>query len=560
MERRSATMNDTNNKTNKTIGRSLMVGLTVLILVLSVAIGAIGFGTYSTKVLERYQIYLSDLLTFAASQIDADDMQACIDSGEKSETFEMEQKLLDAIKEHYRVDYIYIYKPLNTNDVDNMMNVMAGITSQERAEDEAYYSVELGSLTGEDNSAEVAGHFMEGMDSEDVTFFAQNTEEFGHMYTGMTALRDSSGKPVAMLAADVSIDSIYQTRIYYIIIISVAAIVLMIISLVSMNTWLKKRVVNPLQRLRDTAGSFVESSHHAESPDDLVITDPEIHTEDEMEALSNSITEMFEDMKHYMTDLVYVTKEKERIGAELNVATQIQADMLPNIFPAFPERDDLNIYASMTPAKEVGGDFYDFFFVDPDHLAIVMADVSGKGVPAALFMVIAKTLIKSVFQSGGGAGDSLADVNNRLCEGNEAGLFVTVWMAVIDLKTGEGVSLNAGHEHPALCKAGGDYELVVYKHSVAVAAMEDMIFRERRFKMDKGDKLFVYTDGVAEATNADNELFGTDRMIETLNKNKDKTLKEQVDGMKESIDEFVQDAPQFDDITMLCFEYKGQDN
>jgi sigma-B regulation protein RsbU (phosphoserine phosphatase) len=332
----------------------------------------------------------------------------------------------------------------------------------------------------------------------------------------------------------------------------------MIISLVSMNTWLKKRVVNPLQRLRDTAGSFVESSHHAESPDDLVITDPEIHTEDEMEALSNSITEMFEDMKHYMTDLVYVTKEKERIGAELNVATQIQADMLPNIFPAFPERDDLNIYASMTPAKEVGGDFYDFFFVDPDHLAIVMADVSGKGVPAALFMVIAKTLIKSVFQSGGGAGDSLADVNNRLCEGNEAGLFVTVWMAVIDLKTGEGVSLNAGHEHPALCKAGGDYELVVYKHSVAVAAMEDMIFRERRFKMDKGDKLFVYTDGVAEATNADNELFGTDRMIETLNKNKDKTLKEQVDGMKESIDEFVQDAPQFDDITMLCFEYKGQ--
>lgn len=276
-----------------------------------------------------------------------------------------------------------------------------------------------------------------------------------------------------------------------------------------------------------------------------------------MEALSKSITEMFADMKHYMSDLVDVTAEKERIGAELNVATQIQADMLPNIFPAFPEREDLNVYASMTPAKEVGGDFYDFFFVDEDHLAIVMADVSGKGVPAALFMVIAKTLIKSVFQSGGEAGASLADVNDRLCEGNEAGLFVTVWMAVIDLKTGEGVSLNAGHEHPALCKAGGDYELVVYKHSVAVAAMEGMMFKERRFKLDKGDKLFVYTDGVPEATNADNELFGTDRMIETLNKNKDKSLQEQVIGMKESIDEFVQDAPQFDDITMLCFEYIG---
>lgn len=550
-------MPETNKKTNKTIGRSLMIGLTVLILILSFAIGAIGFTTYATKVLDRYQVYLSDLLTFAASQIDGDDLEACIESGEKSEMFEQEQKLLDAIKEHYRVDYIYIYKPLNTDDVDNMMNVMAGITSQERAEDEAYYSVELGSLTGTDNSAEVAGHFMEGMDSEEVTFFAQDTEEFGHMYTGMTAVRDSSGKPVAMLAADVSIDEIYETRLYYVIIVSVAALILMAISLVLMNFWLKKRVVNPLQRLKDTAGSFVESSRHAETPDDLVVTDPDIHTEDEMEALSNSITEMFADMKHYMSDLVNVTKEKERIGAELNVATQIQADMLPNIFPAFPEREDLNIYASMTPAKEVGGDFYDFFFVDEDHLAIVMADVSGKGVPAALFMVIAKTLIKSVFQSGGEAGTALSDVNDRLCEGNEAGLFVTVWMAVIDLKTGEGVSLNAGHEHPALCKEGGDYELVVYRHSVAVAAMEGMVFNERRFKLDKGDKLFVYTDGVPEATNADNVLFGTDRMIETLNKNKDKSLKEQVEGMKESIDEFVQDAPQFDDITMLCFEYKG---
>jgi len=550
-------MPETNNKTNKTIGRSLLVGLTLLILVLSFAIGAIGFTTYATKVLDRYQVYLRDLLTFAASQMDGDDMQACIDSGEKSDIFKEEERLLDAIKEHYGVEYVYIYKPLNTDETDNMMNVMAGITSKERAENEGYYSVKLGSLTGSDNSPEVAGHFLEGMDSEKVTFFSQDTNEFGHMYTGMIPIYDSTGKSVAMLAADVSIDEIYETRLHYVIVVSIAALILMVISLFLMNAWLKRRVVDPLQRLKDTAGSFVESTRHAASPDDLVIADPDIHTQDEMEALSNSITEMFADMKHYMADLVNVTMEKERIGAELNVATQIQADMLPNIFPAFPERDDINIYASMTPAKEVGGDFYDFFFVDHDHLAIVMADVSGKGVPAALFMVIAKTLIKSVFQNGGEAGEALADVNDRLCEGNEAGLFVTVWMAVIDLKTGEGVSLNAGHEHPALCKAGGDYELVVYRHSVAVAAMEGMVFQERRFKLDMGDKLFVYTDGVPEATNAENELFGTDRMIEALNKNKDKSLKEQVDGMKESIDEFVKDAPQFDDITMLCFEYKG---
>ena len=252
-------------------------------------------------------------------------------------------------------------------------------------------------------------------------------------------------------------------------------------------------------------------------------------------------------------------KEKERIGAELNVATQIQADMLPRIFPAFPDRNEFNLYASMTPAKEVGGDFYDFFLIDDDHIGLVMADVSGKGVPAALFMVIAKTLIKNRAQMGGGPAEILKFVNEQLCEGNEAELFVTVWLAIIEISTGKGLAANAGHEHPVICRKDGRFELVEYRHSPAVATMEGIRFREHSFEMYPGDKLFVYTDGVAEATDANDELYGTDRMLDALNSDLEASPQEVLENVHKSIREFVGEAPQFDDITMLSFFYSGPD-
>lgn len=254
-----------------------------------------------------------------------------------------------------------------------------------------------------------------------------------------------------------------------------------------------------------------------------------------------------------------VTAEKERIGAELNVAAQIQADMLPGIFPPFPNRKEFDIYAAMTPAKEVGGDFYDFFLVDEDHLALVMADVSGKGVPAALFMVIAKTLIKNRVQMGDTPAQALANVNEQLCEGNEAELFVTVWLAVIELSTGKGTAANAGHEHPALGRAGGGFDLVVYRHSPAVAVMEGIPFREHQFVLEPGDSLYVYTDGVPEAANGQEEFFGTERMLKALNRHPQASPKELLYMVKEEIDVFVGDAPQFDDITMLGLHYFGKE-
>ena len=249
--------------------------------------------------------------------------------------------------------------------------------------------------------------------------------------------------------------------------------------------------------------------------------------------------------------------ERERLENELQLATNIQASVLPHTFPAFPDRTEFDIYASMTPAKEVGGDFYDFFLIDDDHLGLVMADVSGKGVPASLFMMVSRALIRAHLQSGESPAQALENANEQLCEGNDAELFVTVWAAVLEISTGKGVAANAGHEHPVLRRANGEYELQVYRHSPAVAALEGMFFREHDFTLNPGDSVFVYTDGVPEATNATDELFGLDRMMEALNTNPGANPEEVLSNVMRGIDAFVAGAEQFDDTTMLCVQYKG---
>ena len=280
-------------------------------------------------------------------------------------------------------------------------------------------------------------------------------------------------------------------------------------------------------------------------------------TGDEIEVLAESFAKQSARTELYIDQVKRVTAEKERIGAELDMASRIQGSQLPRLFPPFPDRKEFSLYASMTPAKEVGGDFYDFFMIDDDHMGFVMADVSGKGVPAALLMMVSRVLIKSSLQNGKSPGETLASVNNQLCESNEAEFFVTVWVAVLEISTGKGVAANAGHEHPVLRRAGGKYELVIYRHSMPIGTMKDIPFRQHAFQLNPGDSFFVYTDGVAEATNANEELYGTERMLEALNREPDAAPDQVLTAVAQDIGRFVDGAEQFDDITMLCFRYFG---
>ncbi len=258
--------------------------------------------------------------------------------------------------------------------------------------------------------------------------------------------------------------------------------------------------------------------------------------------------------------VLFADREKKisTTETELGVATRIQADMLPNEFPFLPERSEFDLYASMNPAKEVGGDFYDFFMVDDNHLALVMADVSGKGIPAALFMMSSKILIKNHVMTGSSPGTVLRAVNNQICENNREDMFVTVWLGILDLRDGTLVSANAGHEYPILKTPDGDFELIKSKHSFVLGGMEGIKYRESEMVLQPGSKLFLYTDGVPEAENQNEEQYGYDRFLSALNSKKDGTPEELLDAVKKSVKGFVKDYIQFDDLTMLCVHYTGE--
>lgn len=251
--------------------------------------------------------------------------------------------------------------------------------------------------------------------------------------------------------------------------------------------------------------------------------------------------------------------EASRIDTELSMATRIQADMLPNIFPAFPEKKEFDIFASMAPAKEVGGDFYDFFLIDDDHLGMVMADVSGKGVPAALFMMASKILIQNYAIMNKDPRAALEAANDQICQSNREEMFVTVWLGILDLTTGLLTASNAGHEYPIFRKPGGKFELYKDPHGLVVGGFFGLKYKAYEVQMEKGTVLFLYTDGVAEATDSKDELFGTDRLLDALNSTPSDNPKDVLETVDNAVHAFVQKAPQFDDLTMLCLRYNGKE-
>ena len=376
------------------------------------------------------------------------------------------------------------------------------------------------------------------------------------MMTAMTPVLHEDGTMAGYVMADISMNDVMNTRQTFLIGLLALLAGLTAAFVVGFLLILRRKVIRPIDLLTQATGAFIQNNEEELAAGTAQVNVPQIRTGDEVEQLADAFRKMEEDMLAYIRSFMAVTAEKERIGAELNVATQIQADMLPRIFPAFPARTEFDIYATMDPAKEVGGDFYDFFLVDDDHLAVVVADVSGKGVPAALFMVIAKTLIKNHAQNRETPAEVFTHTNAQLCEGNDAGLFVTAWMAVLEISTGKLTYVNAGHNPPLLQRAGGSYEWLKSRPGFVLAGMEGMRYRENEMELHPGDRLFLYTDGVTEATDANKELYGDDRLQAALDRQGNVPVRQLLTGIKESIDAFVGDAEQFDDITMLGLEYR----
>ena len=312
-------------------------------------------------------------------------------------------------------------------------------------------------------------------------------------------------------------------------------------------------IIRPLKKVQKNIRIYRDSKNS-----EPVITNlSRVQPNNEIGELSQDVMSLVDEIDNHVKRIETITAEKERMGAELALATRIQADMLPNVFPPFPERDEFDIYAAMEPAREVGGDFYDFFLIDDDHLCLVMADVSGKGIPAALFMMSCKIILANNAIMHKSPAKILSDTNDAICSNNKEEMFVTAWVGILEISTGKLTAANAGHEYPVIKMPGGRFELLKDRHGFVVGAMENMIYKEYEIDMLPGSSLFLYTDGVPEATDSKPELYGTERMLNALNVDPGGSPKIILENVENSVAEFVGDAEQFDDLTMLCMVYKG---
>lgn len=519
----------------------LLLGLVAMAAVLAAILAPSIAQLYRARMEEQYASLAFGQASVAADLIDGDHVEQYYRTGEKDAYYEEIHRYLQDVREKLGLKYFYVVVP----------------------EDEVMYYIWDAGVPGEDGVCDLGdtdayygggNELMHGAFAVDAeqTILITNNEEYGYLASAYVAILNKAGTPVALASVDISMDMIDQQIRQFLGLTLCVVLAVLLLSIFAYYYYVRRILIRPLRILHHAAIGLVESRM-----EDLSHFRVEVNTGDELEELAHSFQYMVSELNEYIQNLSRVTAEKERIGAELDVARHIQASMLPCIFPAFPERHEFDIYASMTPAKEVGGDFYDFFLVDDYHLALVMADVSGKGVPAALFMMISKTLLKSAAQGGLSPKAVLEKVNDQLCENNEAEMFVTVWLGILEISTGKMKCANAGHEYPAIMRNGGSFELFKDKHGFVLAGMEGARYREYELELDAGDRLVVYTDGVPEATNASNTLYGTDRMLRALNAAEGGSCRQLLEALHRDVDEFAGGADQFDDITMLCIEMKS---
>ena len=386
-----------------------------------------------------------------------------------------------------------------------------------------------------------------------------NSQVYGRVRTdGVPCCTNPSEGIYSYLTADIPIAAVTEKSHYFLLNTGILALIITTLICAGASYILRQDIVKVLERITSTAKHFAETRRNtnANTSTDIFQSLPNGEIT-EFNDLVDSLQQMEIDMNEYVVNLRKMTEDRTRIKSELELAESIQSNMLPSIFPAFPERSEFDIYALMDPAREVGGDFYDFFLIDKDHLAMVIADVSGKGIPAALFMMMSKILVKNYVTTGSSPAEALAAVNNTICQNNTNDMFVTIWLGNLTISTGTIIAANAGHEYPILQRAGGQFEVIKDKHGFVVGSMPNLKYSEYEIDFHTGDTLFVYTDGLPESTNSANEQFGLDRILEVLNNEPDGEVEDLFVSMGVAVAEFVQDAEQFDDLTMLAL--KGKD-
>ena len=529
------------------LSASIINGIISMLVLFSILVSICGSLGYADALKKDYAESTYRMADTAAAIIDGDNLEKYLAEGE-DENYRRNKELLEVYCRKIYVSLIYVIV-VDRSDYGRFRCLYNTVCNE--VDDTDYDEWELGHERDTTNNTyrEKYKAIYEDGSKYETVYRLRITDGKKQHITTLVPVHNSKGEVVGILCMQRPMSAFRNRILIYLSVIASLATVFSIIAAVLVLKNNKKNFVIPIKKISEEAARF--------SKGDLEIHKlQDVGSIKEIADLSSSIEKMGKDMISYINHLTTITGERERITAELSIASTIQENSVPNTFPAFPDRSDFDVYASMTPAKAVGGDFYNFFLIDEDHLAVLIADVSGKGIPAALFMMVSNILITERTRSGGTPAEILEYINDRICKHNQADMFVTVWLGIIEISTGKVIATNAGHDDPAIYRKGEGFEIIKETHGLVMGAMESVKYRNYEFRLGEGDKLFIYTDGIPEATTADEQMFGIERMIEALNKYKDESPEGILNGINESVNEFVGDAPQFDDLTMLCVELK----
>ena len=532
---------------NMTSGLSFRIicGIIVLLLVFNWITGFIGYTRFTQSLTAEYNDAAFRTAETAAALVDGDKIEEYLALKGFSSEYRRNLESMNTLCQKQNATLIYVIA-VDTSDYGSFRSVFNTVN-----EHSGYTPWEVGyqrETTNDEYRRLYRDIYENGLERGTVARTSNLNGREPHI-TSLIPVKASDGTVKAILCVERNMEELKSGRWAYLRGVSITTLLLSILASIVVALYLRQQFVTPVEKIIGEAGRFARENSKAGAD-----TLEGISNIREIRELGSSVEKMEEDTLQYMDTLTRVTAEKERIGTELALATRIQANMLPNVFPPFPDRKEFDIFASMTPAKEVGGDFYDFFLIDEDHLGLVMADVSGKGVPAALFMMMSKILVQNFAMMGGSPKEVLERVNDAICKNNEDDMFVTVWFGILTISTGRFMAANAGHEYPAVRRGDGSFELLKDKHGFVIGGMEGSEYQEYELVLGKGDTLFLYTDGVPEATDADNQMFGTERMLDVLNQTPDAVPKALLEQVRTAVDAFVGDAPQFDDLTMLAIK------
>ncbi|MBQ1365493.1 MAG: PP2C family protein-serine/threonine phosphatase [Clostridia bacterium] len=527
---------------------NVISAIVVLLLVFGAVAGALGLINFADGLRREYAVTTFHMADTAATLVNGDHLEDYL-KGERTDEYQSTRENLELFCRKISVSLIYVIQ-VDRSDYGSFVSVFN--LADNSVDNSDYVPWELGytrETTNDEYRQKYRAVCEEGSAYE--TVYRLHTTDGQHPHiTTIVPVKNSAGEVCALLCMQRPARELADYGSIYVINIVASIAFISILAGAVATRFLRRKIIQPIQKVSEEATRFAEQNIKGEPLED-------ISRYEDFAKLASSIDTMETDIVRHVEEETRIAAEKEKILTELTLAKEIQAQSIPQTFPPFPDRTEFSLYASMTPARGVGGDFYNFIMVDDDHLALLIADVSGKGIPGALCMMVSNMRLLQRTYEGGSPAEILGSVNEWICRNNKTGMFVTVWLGILELSTGKLKAANAGHEYPAIQRKGELFELFKDRHGLVLGGMEGVSYKDYELQLNPGDKLFVYTDGVPEATNRGKKMFGTERMLAALSAEPDASPEKTLANVSDAVKAFVKEAEQFDDLTMMCLEYRG---